>query len=44
MKWAIFVFIRVICVRKKMNPRCSATHATFATQVSIPPKSYAFHL
>jgi hypothetical protein len=29
---------------KKMNPRCSATHAIFATQVSIPPKSYAFHV
>ena len=29
---------------KKMNPRCFATHATIASHVSIPPKSYAFHL
>ena len=29
---------------KKMSHRCSATHATLATHVSIPPKSYAFHL
>ena len=29
---------------KKMNPRCSATHARFAILVSIPPKSYAFHV
>ena len=27
---------------KKMNPRCSATHATFAAQVSIPPKAMLF--